>query len=60
MRFACAFSNVIYVLSLQVVLAPLNKLQSRFLPFDLIQTEAVITLDDEVVPESKSAESGFK
>lgn len=39
---------------------PLNKLQSRFLPFDLIKTGAVLTVDDEVVPDPNDMKLGFK
>ncbi|KAL5108793.1 Exostosin-like 3 [Taenia crassiceps] len=42
-----------------VIRVPLNKLQSRFLPFDLIKTDAVLTVDDEVVPEPSAMELGF-
>lgn len=43
-----------------VIRVPLNKLQSRFLPFDLIKTDAVLTVDDEVVPEPKAVGLGFR
>uniref|UniRef100_A0A5K3F562 Glyco_transf_64 domain-containing protein n=1 Tax=Mesocestoides corti TaxID=53468 RepID=A0A5K3F562_MESCO len=44
---------------INVIRVPLNKLQSRFLPFDIIKTDAVLTLDDEVVPDGKSTRAGF-
>ncbi|VDM16476.1 unnamed protein product [Hydatigera taeniaeformis] len=44
---------------IHVIRVPLNKLQSRFLPFDLIKTDAVLTVDDEVVPDLSAMKLGF-
>ncbi|VDK24822.1 unnamed protein product [Taenia asiatica] len=45
---------------IHVIRVPSNKLQSRFLPFDLIKTNAVLSVDDEVVPDPKSIDLGFR
>ncbi|VDD75253.1 unnamed protein product [Mesocestoides corti] len=66
-RTAMLISNIKRFLQIQdlihsilvVIRVPLNKLQSRFLPFDIIKTDAVLTLDDEVVPDGKSTRAGF-
>ncbi|KAL5968944.1 Exostosin-like 3, partial [Taenia solium] len=45
---------------IHVIRVPSNKLQSRFLPFDLIKTDAVLSVDDDVVPEPKAIDLGFR
>ncbi|VDN96956.1 unnamed protein product [Rodentolepis nana] len=45
---------------IHVVRTPVNKLQNRFLPFDLIKTDCVLTVDDEVIPDPKALETGFR
>ena len=38
---------LIYVLSRQVVRAGKNSLNNRFLPFDVIETDAILSIDDD-------------
>ncbi|KAM3171037.1 hypothetical protein ACTXT7_017408, partial [Hymenolepis weldensis] len=44
---------------IRIVRMPVNKLQNRFLPLDLIKTDCILTVDDEVIPDPKSLEVGF-
>ncbi|KAM7533198.1 hypothetical protein Aperf_G00000127425 [Anoplocephala perfoliata] len=45
---------------IHIIRTKVNSLQNRFLPFDLIRTDAVLTVDDEVIPEPKALENGFE
>ena len=44
----------------QIVIAPRNSLNNRFLPLSNIETEAVLSLDDDIRLSKEETELGFR
>lgn len=47
LRWLCFLQLIIIVSYLQVVKASTNSLNNRFMPYDAIETEAVLSVDDD-------------
>ena len=55
-----SFENNWLLYSFQLVIADKNSLNNRFIPYDIIDTEAVLILDDDVMPPTEQLTFGFR